>query len=79
MRYTIGWKHGRLAKGGKQQRLLRAQSEASAGERILLGLENREKFYAELLVLEAAFSSGGAPIGQIQRALAILRDKVAGS
>jgi tetratricopeptide (TPR) repeat protein len=62
-----------------QDRFQEAQSEARAGERILLGLESREKYYAALLMLEAAFSSGGAPIEQIQRALAILRDKVAGS
>lgn len=62
-----------------QDRIQEAKAEALAGERILLGLENREKYYAALLVLEAAFSSSGAPIEQIQRALAILRDKVAGS
>lgn len=62
-----------------QDRFREAKTEALTGEKILLGLENREKYYAALLVLEAAFSSGGAPIEQIQRALAILRDKVAGS
>jgi hypothetical protein len=62
-----------------QDRIQEAQTEALAGERILLGLEGREKYYAALLVLEAAFSTGGAPIEQIQRALAILREKMAGS
>jgi tetratricopeptide (TPR) repeat protein len=62
-----------------QGRFQDAQAEASTGERILLGVENRERYYAALLVLEAAFSSGGAPIEQIQRVLAILREKAAGS
>jgi len=62
-----------------QNRFQEAQSEASTGERILLGLESREKYYAALLMLEAAFSSSGAPIEQVRRALAILREKVAGS
>jgi len=62
-----------------QNRFQEAQSEALTGERILLGLESRERYYAALLMLEAAFSSSGAPIEQVRRALAILREKVAGS
>jgi tetratricopeptide (TPR) repeat protein len=62
-----------------QDRFQEAQTESSTAEKILLGLENRKEFFPALLLLEAAFSSGDATVEKIQGALAILRNKMAGS
>jgi len=62
-----------------QNRLHDAQIEALAAQKLFLGLENREDYFAVLLVLEAAFSSGGVTAEMVERSLAYLRGRESGS
>lgn len=56
-----------------QDRCHDAQAEALTAQRILLGMEDRERYFAVLMVLDAAFSSGGVTAELVERALAALR------
>ena len=56
-----------------QDRCQDAQAEALTAQRILLGLADRERYFGVLMVLDAAFSSGGVTAELVERALAALR------
>jgi tetratricopeptide (TPR) repeat protein len=61
-----------------QNRLHDAQIEALTAQRLFLGLQNREDYFAVLVVLEAAFSSGGVTAAMVERSLAFLRCRETG-
>lgn len=56
-----------------QNRFHDAQAEALTAQNILLGLDNRAQYFAALVVLQVAFSSGGVTTEMVERALALLR------
>ncbi|HEX5715104.1 MAG TPA: hypothetical protein VF179_03025 [Thermoanaerobaculia bacterium] len=56
-----------------QNRYHDAQAEALTAQRILLGMADRERYFGVLMVLDAAFSSGGVTAELVERALAALR------
>jgi len=56
-----------------QDRFQDAQTEALTAQRILLGMADRERYFGVLMVLDAAFSSGGVTPELVERALAVLR------
>jgi hypothetical protein len=59
--------------------LASSKIEALTAQKLFLGQENRENYFAVLLVLEVAFSSGGVTAEMVERSLVCLRCRETGS